>query len=97
MSVKSSRSIGFRPWRPASEQAAILFSMTLPTSGSESGGKMAAGGNTARREHRHIASKVDDLRHERKGPDLAGVGTGLGALGDDHFDSGGQGRTHMPR
>ena len=52
-------------------------------------GDLASVGDAAGCEHGGRRHGVDDLGHEHHRADLAGVATGLGALGDDQVDAGG--------
>ena len=49
---------------------------------------LPAGGDAAGGEHRRRRHRVDDLRHQHHGGDLAGVTAALGALRDDEVDAG---------
>ena len=48
---------------------------------------MASGRHTAGGQHRNVAARVDDLRHERERADSACVRAGFSALGHDHVDT----------
>ena len=56
------------------------------------GDDLAAGGDAAGRQHRHLSRELDDLGNERQGADDAGVSARVVPLGDQDVGPGRQGR-----